>query len=130
MMLALGGDVDPLVKDHSRDTGSHEIVTIAQVATEATLAQHLTDAHARYVDERINMSVVDLNPTQRAYYWNRTGEIWTRGVVGGAFSMQVDGDRLVDGDTGLNLISADDLKVICRAACRASFLVDQRFCFG
>jgi len=68
MAPALSCDVYPLVQYDSRDSNGHQVVALLAIATEGLRSQHLREAVAFHVDERLDASTVALNPTECAGY--------------------------------------------------------------
>lgn len=65
MMFALSCDVNPLVQYDSRDGHGHQVVALLAIATEGLRSQHLPEAVAVDVDERLDVAMVAFHPTKR-----------------------------------------------------------------
>ena len=84
---ALGGDVYPFVKNDSCDGLAHGFVALLTVPAEFCCFEHLADAGAIDVDERLDLPFGAPHPAERAAGWKSP-----RLVSQDAVAVEIDGD--------------------------------------
>lgn len=110
VMRALRLDVHPLVNEDAGDGERGKIVPIGSVR-ERRGAKQLPDQRAVNVDEGLDLVVRALDPAECFRMRRRLMEGGGDGEMG-AVAAQVDGDRVLDGETGLDAISAQQVKML------------------
>jgi hypothetical protein len=99
----------PLVQDDSSDRRSQKLVAILPIMSVCSGCKHLSETAAFHMDEGFDVSMISHYPAEWTGYQDIFEEYTRRMREYGAVSVEKDGNRIFDGQTRGNLISAKDI---------------------